>query len=596
MHKLLRAAGVLWRLGFQAEPRLFVGSLFLAGLENTRPLQALAVAFTTDAALRGEVTRAVVGGVIIGGFGAAFRFGNIQGHRLRRRTSELTGLRVDSEMMDLASAVPTLTHFEKPEYADRLALLTQRAETIAFAPSALLMGVGVLFNAVLTVSALAYLDPLLVLLPLFGLPSIWASARAAAVDHRADKETTELRRQARHLFHLATDVEAGPELRIFGLGAELGKRHRDTWRQIDVRLRRAGWRSGSLAAVGWMVFALGFMGAIAVMTARAAEGQATAGELLATIALAGGLTFQITSASFTVRATLDSLRAADDYLWLVDYSAAEQGEAPRERRMITTNRLTEGIRIEEVSFSYPGLDEVVLEDITLDLPAGKTVAIVGDNGAGKTTLVKLLCGFYAPTSGRISVDGVPMADLDLDAWRQHIAAGFQDFVRYELLARETVGVGDLPRAEDEDAVRAAIDRAGARDVIEALPRGLDTQLGRAWTDGTEMSGGQWQKLALSRAMMREVPLLLLLDEPTASLDAETEHHLFERYSRSAGALGSAAGTITVLVSHRFSTVLMADIIVVLENGRILEVGAHSELLRRGGMYAELFALQAAGYR
>lgn len=595
MRNLLRAAKALWSLGFKAEPRLVVGSLVLVTFENLRPFQALAIGFATDAALRGDTTRAVAGACAIALFGVGFRFGSIQGYRLQTRIVERTGLLVDSRMMELASEVPTLTHFEKPEYADRMQMLRDNAGTIAASTRSLVSAAGVAFNAVVTVVALIYLHPALVLLPLFGLPSVWASAKAAKLDRVADEQMAEPRRRGRHLFALATEASSGMEVRVFGLGEELRRRHLETWKAIDAGYRRAGWRSALLTAGGWTVFAIGFAGAIAVMAARAAEGQATAGEVLATIALAGGLTMQITSAAAIVGGTLHALRAAEDYLWLVDYSADERHQ-PAGGGKAVPDRLTEGIRIDGVSFKYPGLEAPVLSDLDFFLPAGATVAVVGDNGAGKTTLVKLLCGFYAPSKGRVTVDGTPLTEIDLLGWRARIASGFQDFSRYELIARETVGVGDLPRVDDEPAVEAAIDRAGASDVVTGLQSGLETQLGRSWTGGTEVSGGQWQKLALSRAMMRELPLLLLLDEPTASLDAETEHQLFERYASSAAGLRDAAGSITLLISHRFSTVLMADLIVVMDAGRIVELGSHSELVRRGGMYAELFELQATGYR
>jgi ATP-binding cassette subfamily B protein len=197
--------------------------------------------------------------------------------------------------------------------------------------------------------------------------------------------------------------------------------------------------------------------------------------------------------------------------------------------------------------------------------------------------------------GTIVVDGTDLARIPAEAWRERIAAGFQDFVRFELVARESVGVGDRPRIGDRGAVGAAVDRAAAGDVVEMLPHGLDTLLGRSYSDGLELSGGQWQKLALARAMMRERPLLLILDEPTSALDAHAEHELFERYAESARAVARATGGIAVFVSHRFSTVRMADLIVVLDGGRIAEQGSHDELVARGGIYAELFALQAAAY-
>jgi ATP-binding cassette subfamily B protein len=210
--------------------------------------------------------------------------------------------------------------------------------------------------------------------------------------------------------------------------------------------------------------------------------------------------------------------------------------------------------------------------------------------------VKLLARMYDPTTGRILVDGVDLATIQPDEWRSQLSAGFQDFVKFELTAREVVGIGDVARASDEDAVRTAIVRGDAESVIAGLPNGLDSQLGKKFTDGVELSGGQWQRLALARAFMRERPLLLLLDEPTAALDPEAEHRLYEQYARAAKIAASETGGITVLVSHRFSTVRMADLIVVMHNGRVEEFGTHTDLLAAGGRYAELFELQARAYR
>jgi ATP-binding cassette subfamily B protein len=248
-----------------------------------------------------------------------------------------------------------------------------------------------------------------------------------------------------------------------------------------------------------------------------------------------------------------------------------------------------------VSFGYPPDGDTVLDRIDLHLPAGTAVALVGENGAGKTTLVKLLTGMYQPTQGQVLVDGTPLADIDLAAWRERTAATFQDFVRFELPARETVGIGDLPRLDEAPAVERALGRADATSVTQALPEGLDTRLGRSFTGGRELSGGQWQRLALARGMMRELPLLLILDEPTASLDAITEAALFERYL-TARKLASRSGAITLLVSHRFSTVRMADLIIVLDRGRIVAHGDHASLIRAGGLYAELYEMQARAYR
>jgi ATP-binding cassette subfamily B protein len=264
---------------------------------------------------------------------------------------------------------------------------------------------------------------------------------------------------------------------------------------------------------------------------------------------------------------------------------------------VVPTKLRHGIVLTGVSYRYPHRDHDVLRGVDLHLPAGSTVAVVGDNGAGKTTLVKLLTGLYTPTSGRITIDGTDLSILDPERWRTRVSAAFQDHARWEFRVGETVGIGDVTSLDDPEAISDAVERAGAGDVVDALPAGLDTQLGPSWPGGVDLSGGQWQKLAIARAMMRRAPLLLVLDEPTAALDAETEHRLFERWTTAAARLRQETGAVTVLVSHRFSTVRMADLIVVLDQGRVVEVGRHDELLARpGGLYAELFTLQAASYR
>jgi ATP-binding cassette subfamily B protein len=284
--------------------------------------------------------------------------------------------------------------------------------------------------------------------------------------------------------------------------------------------------------------------------------------------------------------------------WLEDYAAALVARAD----LPAPTTLKQGIRLEHVSFAYPGTKRLVLEDVSLDLPAGAVVAVVGENGAGKTTLVKLLAKFYTPSAGAIFIDDQPLDRMPAEAWRTRLAGAFQDFFRFELRAGQTVGLGDVVRLDDRDAVCAAVGRAGADDIVARLTAGLDTQLGAAWPGGVEVSFGQWQKLALARGFMRDRPLLLVLDEPTAALDAETEHALFERYAAAArhsgagGADGGRDGRITILVSHRFSTVRMEDLIVVLDGSRVVEVGSHEELMARRGHYAELYNVQAVAYR
>ncbi len=323
----------------------------------------------------------------------------------------------------------------------------------------------------------------------------------------------------------------------------------------------------------------------------AARGQASLGAVLLAVVLAGRFVGHVAGLVSTTGVVVDLAQSAERFRWLRSYARRARPPAPT---AAVPAELRRGIRVEGLSFRYPGTRRRVLSDVGVDLPAGSVVALVGENGSGKTTLVKLLCRMYEPTGGRVLLDGVELAACDPAAWRARISAGFQDFVRFELPVRESVGVGDVDRMADGRRVLAALERAGAGELPGTLPDGLETRLGRGWEGGVDLSGGQWQKLALGRALMRAEPLLLVLDEPTASLDAETEHALFERIC--AAARSGAGARITLLVSHRFSTVRAADLILVLDGGRVAEAGSHRELLALGGRYAAMYGLQAGAYR
>jgi ATP-binding cassette, subfamily B, bacterial len=390
-------------------------------------------------------------------------------------------------------------------------------------------------------------------------------------------------------------------VRVTGIGPRLVSDRRDAWERWYGPVSSARWGSAAWHTLAWAVFGGAYVGAVVFVSSGL---DAPPGDVLLMLAAGSRLSSYIGATvgeiGFLRGIWMDGSRRL---AWLEDYAAALAASADRAVPAV----MTDGIRLEHVSFAYPGTERLVLDDVSLDLPAGTVVAIVGENGAGKTTLVKLLCKLYEPTSGQILVDGVPLARMPADQWRARLAGAFQDFFRFELRARQSVGLGDVPRLDDEPAVVTAVERAGADDVVARLSAGLETQLGPTWPDGVEVSFGQWQKLALARGFMRDRPLLLVLDEPTATLDAETEHALFERYAARArsnhriggGPSGDSGGVdsrITVLVSHRFSTVRMADLIVVLDGAQLVEVGSHHELMARGGQYAELYSIQAAAYQ
>jgi len=422
-------------------------------------------------------------------------------------------------------------------------------------------------------------------LAVFALPTVATSVWRPGVERAVEERFASANRLARHLFDVATTAAPGKEVRVTRIGERLVAERRAAFERwyapmAAVRSQNALWH-----ALGWAIFASAYVGAVVFVAMGLA---APAGEVLLVLAAGSRLSQYVGQTvgeiGFLRGIWLDGSRRM---AWLEDYAAAlaEHADAA------VPARLREGIRLEHVSFAYPGNERLVLDDVSLAFAPGQVVALVGENGAGKTTLVKLLCRMYLPTQGQILVDGVPLARIPHDGWRARLAGAFQDFFRFEFRARHSIGVGHLPALEALPAVEAAVERASAQDVVAQLAKGLETQLGVSWPEGVEVSFGQWQKLALARGFMREEPLLLVLDEPTAALDAETEHALFERYAAAA-----RSDRITLLVSHRFSTVRMADLIVVLDGARVAEYGSHEALMEKRGQYAELYTLQASAYR
>jgi len=583
----------MWRAlkrGYEAEPAL-LGVSFVLALLAALPdaLLALWIKLLADGLLRSNRTLLLASAVGLGVSASATWFLRIISDRTQRRFRDRVAVALESHVARLQASVATIAHHERPEYLDRLAMLRDQVFVLDHMYMSLFSTCGWILRLAVTVALLMSVHPALALLALFALPTVLASTWRPGVERVVEERVASANRLARHLFTIATSAPPGKEVRVTRIGDRLVRERREVLERWYGPVAAARRSSAAWHMLGWAIFGAAYVGAVVFVASRPA---ATAGGVLLVLAAGSRLSAYISATVGEIGFLRGFwLEGSRRMAWLEDYAASLTEDLTE----TAPGRLVHGIRLEHVSFAYPGTTRRVLEDVNLDLKPGSVIAIVGENGAGKTTLVKLLCRMYVPDEGRILVDNADLARIPADEWRSHLAGAFQDFFRFEFQARHTVGLGDMPRLDDQPAVITAISRAGAEDVVERLPLRLDTQLGATWPEGAEVSFGQWQKLALARGFMRDRPLLLVLDEPTAALDAETEHALFERYSAAARS-ATSDGRITILVSHRFSTVRMADQIVVLDGARVVETGTHEELMAKGGQYAELYSIQAAAYR
>ncbi|TCC56988.1 ABC transporter ATP-binding protein [Kribbella pittospori] len=588
---LPKAVPAMWRLcrlGYQHEPRLLVfafGMTLLAALPDA--LLALWLAVLAEGVLQDD-RRAVL--LAVSGLAlsvTATWFLRTLSARVSRRFRDRVTIMLEAHVARLQASVATVEHHEHRDFLDRLSVLRKQVFVLDHMYMSLFSTCGWILRLGVTVALLMSIHPALVLLLVFALPTVLSSSWRPGVERAVEERYAANSRLAEHLFKTATTPAPGKEVRVLGIGRDLVVGRRSEWERWYAPMAAARWTSAAWHAAAWAVFGAAYVGAV-LFVASGLNG--SVGQVLLILAAGARLSSYIGATvgeiGFLRGIWLDGSRRL---VWLENYAASFDTTAD----LPAPDQLTDGIRLEHVSFSYAGSDQPALDDVELRLPAGKVIAVVGENGAGKSTLVKLICKMYEPTDGRVLVDGQPLDRMPAEAWRLKIAGAFQDFFRFEFRADHSVGLGDLPRLDDEAAVTSAVGRAGAEDVVERLEAGLNTQLGSTWPGGAEISFGQWQKLALARGFMRDRPLLLVLDEPTAALDAETEHALFERYA--AAARNSTDGRITILVSHRFSTVRMADLIVVLDGARLVETGTHDELMARNGHYAELYRIQAAAY-
>jgi ATP-binding cassette, subfamily B, bacterial len=553
----------------------YVGSLIVdAVVAAMRSLQAHSPAHVVELV--------ALEGVLITSIAAAQRGLSLCQSLLRAQL----GQRVNVMILEKALTLD-LGHFEDSEFYDKLTRARREASTRPL--SLVTRTFGLVQNGISLASYAALLSHFspwaVVVLMLAGLPAFIAETKFSGDAFRLFRWRSPETRMQIYLETVLAREDHAKEVKLYGLGPRLLERYRDIFRRLykedrSLTIRRDAWGFG-LGLIGTVAFYAAYAW-IAVSTVRQAI---TLGQMTMYVAL-------FRQGQSAVSAILSAVGGMyEDNLYLSTlYEYLETPVPTPAGAAIKGPHPEDGIRFEDVSFTYPGAEQPALEHVDLQLVPGASLALVGENGSGKTTLIKLLTRLYQPTAGRILLDGRDLAEWEEQALRERIGVIFQDFTRYQMLVGENVGAGDERYFEDETRWREAAAKGLASEFIETLPAGYQTQLGKWFKDGRELSGGQWQKIALARAFMRTRADILVLDEPTAAMDAQAEADIFEHFRQ------LAKDRITILISHRFSTVRMADQIAVLDRGRIVERGSHEELMRLDGRYAHLFALQARGYR
>lgn len=595
MRRYLGVWAELFVLSWRRVPGLTAAAIaVLAGQVITLAGTALALRAVVDETTRGSATTAMVAAA-----GAALAYGLMVvvqelGDSIVLTAADRVG-RLDVHPMihrELA-ILDGLDHLERSDYLDRVTIVRKAGGRLVAGMWNALRAVASLLRLIVTLLLLGSVSPwLLLLLPAAAVP-VWCDRRGLDAINRAEVATAEPYRLQQHLFELAVSPASGKEIRVSGAATEIARRQAEAWstamrQRLSAQIAAAGWKLS-----GWTLFVAGFVGGLALVVHGTAQGHGSVGDLVLLVTVASTFRQSVQSVVDSSTAAAGAGQYVGPFLWLREYASARHADT--KGTVEPAEKLEDGIVFEHVSYSYPGTDRLAVDDVSVRMPAGAVVAIVGEYGSGKTTLVKMLCKFYRPDAGRITVDGKDLARLDTERWRARTTAAFQDFGRFHTTLGITVGLGDLPHLGDRERISQALHEAAATEILERLPDGLDTQLGRE-LGGVELSEGQWQRSALARASMRSDPLLFILDEPTASLDAPSEKVIFERHMARARSLAATIGAVTVIVSHRFSTVSGADLILVLDKGRLIEIGNHSELIAINGRYAELYAIQARAYR
>ena len=505
---------------------------------------------------------------------------------VRSMLSDLLIADIDEQVMKKASRLTGLAYFDESEFYDQLQFLrgnsTLPENTLWLLSSMISNGIMLISLLGLTITISPFIPIAMVLV---ALPHLFAEYRHHQYAFDTTWDQLSESRQLGYFHGLLFNIESVKEIKLFNLGAYFTNRYRELFDILFKRFLSVRISHTKITLLFTLLHGIGLTALYIYVVLVAFQGKITVGEVAMYFSIVNSLRaafWQLTLKIGNLAGSRIKFHTLSSFFELAP--TVKTAESPQEFAYI--NRAVE---FRNVSFRYPGCRNTVFSNVSFSINAGETLAIVGENGAGKTTLIKLLCRFYDPTEGQIFIDNIPLHEYRLGSLRQKIAPVFQDFSHFFLTAGENIGIGDVEQVNDESAVIQAAEQGQADTVVSQLSDGYETLLGRHFDGGTDLSGGEWQKIAVSRAFMRDAKILIL-DEPTAALDAESEYVLFQRFKM------LTQGVPTLLISHRFSTVRMADRILVIDEGKILEEGTHEQLMNRGGMYAALYKIQSEKYQ
>jgi ATP-binding cassette, subfamily B, bacterial len=493
---------------------------------------------------------------------------------------------ISVRIMKHASSLDLAT-YEDPSFQDKL----ERARVQATDRLGMIQQMGRLLQQVIATIALAagivWFSPwLFLLLIVCVVPAFIGESHFAFLGYSQAFRQTPVRRQMDYLRYLGVSKESAKELKVFGLNKHLTDRFARLSDQIYVENVRLAKRRFLASSFLTLLTIVGYYGGYIYIIYQTLEGRLSVGTLQFLAGAIAGASMNLQSIFSTFSSIADQSLFLSDLLSFLELRPTVRS---KENGLLCPRPIRKGIEFRNVSFAYPGTSRLVLQDLNLHLAHGERIALIGENGEGKTTIVKLLMRLYDPTKGEIQLDGIDLREYDLEDYTSQVAVIFQDFMRYDMTARENIAIGRITETENLPSIVTAARKSMAEEVIRKLHRGYEQMLGRRFDGGVDLSGGEWQKVALARAYLRQAQVLIL-DEPTASLDARSEHEVFRRFAE------LTEGKLSLLISHRFSTVRMADRIIVLEKGQISEQGRHEELITNGGRYAEMFDMQASNYR